>query len=384
MPSRRDLLAALGAGAVVGLAGCSAQDCTPAEPVGTDWPQPGGDPGNTAAAPDLSLPARVGERWRTPIVPDSDLLAFAGAVVAGDRIIGAGRVPETGLLTDYDLQDGSTGTRVTVPEQIATPPVSVSGFDAVTYATDDGSELRLFDGGSDSGRYAFGNSPATPRAAGTTLFGGDADGTFAYDVTSDEERWRREFGDEKEGGAVPFSPAVDDRWAYVTVTSSSDRGIYALNRLHGETEWSVEGPRASRAPVRVGPLLLVPTRHELLAFDAGTGERQWSLSTPADRRTFLPPAGTESGLVVSDGTALHRIDPATGDLGWSVDLGTAGRPIVVGDSAVVSGDDGVVAHELENGSERWRLDRTSLVAPLANGVLVRRGDELVACTACEN
>jgi len=384
MPSRRDLLSTIGAAAVVGLAGCASRDCTPAAPVGVDWPQPGGDPGNTASIPDGSLPARVGDRWRAPIVADADLRAFAGAVVDGDRIVGLARIAETGLYTEYDLADGSTGDRATVPERIASPPVSVSGFDAVTYATDSGSEIRLLDGGTESGRYALGAAPATPRAAGTTLFGGDASGAFAYEVTRDEERWRREFGDPEEGGAVSFSPAVDDRRVYVAVTSSSDRGIYALNRLHGEVDWAVTGPRASRAPVRTGSLLLVPTRNELLAFDAESGERRWSTPTPAERRTFRSPAGTEAGLVVSDGTTLHRLDPETGDLGWSVGYETVGRPIVVGDAVVASAGDAVVAHELADGSERWRLDNVSLVAPLGNGVVVRRQDELIACTACQN
>ncbi|WP_049981172.1 PQQ-binding-like beta-propeller repeat protein [Halolamina rubra] len=384
MPSRRDLLATIGAGAALGLAGCASRDCTPIEPAGTDWPQPGGDSGNTAAIPDGSLPARVGDRWRASIVPDADLLAFAGAVVDGERIVGLGRIAETGLYTEYDLADGSTGTRVTVPERIASPPVVVAGFTAVVAATDDGAELRLLSNGTESGRYALGAAPATPRAAGTTLFGGDADGAFAYEVTDGRERWRREFGDQQEGGAVSFSPAVDDRRAYVTVTSSSDRGIYALNRLHGETDWSVTGPRATRAPVRAGSLLLVPTRNELLAFDAETGERRWSTPTPADRRTFSSPAGTEAGLVVADGAAIHELDPETGELGWSVDFEGVGRPLVVGDAVLASNDGATRALELGDGSERWRIDDVSLVAPLGNGVLVRRGDELIACTACEN
>ncbi|SFP37085.1 PQQ-binding-like beta-propeller repeat protein [Halolamina sp. R1-12] len=384
MPSRRELLATIGAGAAVGFAGCTGSDCTPTEPAGIDWPQPGGDPGNTAAVPDGSVPGRVGDRWRTPIVPDADLLAFAGAVVDGDRIVGLARIAETGLYTEYDLGDGSTGTRVTVPERIASPPVAVAGSTAVVSATDDGAELRLLGNGTGAGRYALGDAPATPRAAGTTLFGGDADGAFAYEVTGGGERWRREFGDEVEGGAVSFSPAVDDRRAYVAVTSSSDRGIYALNRSHGEVNWSIAGPRATRAPVRTGSLLLVPTPYELLAFDAETGERQWSTPTPADRRTFRSPAGTGAGPVVADGAAIHRLDPETGDLGWSVDFDGVGRPAVVGDAVLASNGEATRALELGDGSERWRLDDVSLVAPLGNGVLVRREDELIACTACEN
>ena len=384
MPSRRDLLAALGTGAALGIAGCAGSDCTPVEPDGIEWPHPGGDPSNTAAVPDGAVATRVGERWRAPIVPDAELLAFAGAVVDGDRIVGAGRLPKTGLAIEHDLRDGSTGTRVTLPERIASPPVAVDGGTAVAYATDDGAELRLLDDGTETGRYALGDAPVTPRAAGTALFGGDATGAFAYDVTGNGERWRREFGDGHEGGAVSFPPAVDDRLVYVAVTSSSDRGIHALDRQAGDVEWAVDGPRATRAPVRTGSLLLVPVGNELLALDAETGERRWSTPTPADRRTFLPPAGAGERLAVSDASTVHGLDRGTGDLGWAVDFEGAGRPIVVGDTVVASVGSAVVALALDDGSERWRLDDVSLVAPLANGVLVRRGDELVACTVCEN
>lgn len=384
MPSRRDLLAAVGAGATFGLAGCAGRDCTPADPTTIDWPQPGGDPRNTAAAPDRSVPSRVGERWRVPIAPDNDLRAFAGAVVDDDHLVGAGRVSASGFYGEYDLRDGSMGTRITVPSTVAAPPVSVAGFTAVVCATNDGAELRLFNDGVETGRYSLAGSPATPRAAGTKLFGGDADGAFAYEVTGDEERWRHDFGNDAEGGAVPFSPAVDDDSVYVAVTSSSDRGIYALDRLDGEIEWEIEGPRPSRGLVRVGSLLLVPVQYELLAFDAATGERRWSTPTPADRQTFRTPAGTNAGLVVSDGAALHRLDPGTGEIAWSVDAEGGGRPIVVGDAVLSSTASGVVARELGDGSERWWIDDVSLVAPLRNGVILRREDELIACTACEN
>ncbi len=229
-----------------------------------------------------------------------------------------------------------------------------------------------------------GSGPPTPRAVEGTLFGGDASSAFAVDTASGEERWRRAFGDDREGGAVSFPPAVDDHATYVAVTSSSDRGIYALDRSTGDVEWSAAGPRAFRGPVRTGSILIVPVERELLAFDAASGERAWSTPTPADRRTFLPPAGADDRLVVSDGTSIHRLDQATGELGWRVDYETVGRPIVVGDAAVVDTESGVVAHELGDGSERWRLEDVSLLAPLGNGVLVRREDELVACTACEN
>jgi outer membrane protein assembly factor BamB len=383
MPSRRDLLATLGAGVVAGLAGCSGSDCSPVEPVGTDWPQPGGDPANTAAAPDHDVRSPVGERWRTQAGGGSEVLAFAGAAVDTDRIVALGRTTDVGFLTRFDTASGEQTDHVRVPRRIAAPPVVVDGYTAIVVRTDAGAALRLLEGGEVRQRHSLGDAPATPRAADGVLFGGDANGAFAYG-TEDGRRWRRDFGDEREGGAVSFSPAVDDGTAYVTVTSSSDRGIYALDRASGEVLWSVEGPRAFQSPVRVGSLLLVPAEYELLALDAATGERRWSTPTPADRRAFLTSAGRGQRLAVSDGWAVHGLDRETGELGWSVDFEGVGRPVVVGDTVVASDGTGVVALDLADGSERWRLDRVSLVAPLANGVLVRRDDELVACTTCEN
>ena len=385
MPSRRDVLATLGTGATLGLAGCSSEPCTAAEPQPIQWRQPGGDARNTAADADHTVPAEVAERWRASITDDSDLLAFAGGVVDTGETITVGRTSEGGFRGSIDLRNGDRGTWLPVPQTVATPPVSVSNFTAVAFETDEGSTLRLFNEGLEAGRYALGAPPPTPRAAGTTLFGGDADGAYAYEVTESEERWRHDFGDEEEGGAIPFGPAVDEERAYVTVTSSSDRGIYALDRLTGEIEWSVEGPRPFRDPVRVGSLLFVPVEYELLAFDAETGEPRWSTLTPADRKAFLPPAGTEDQLVVSDAWEIHALDPETGDLGWSVEEKGVGRPIVIGDTVLASGSgSGVVAYDLADGGERWRIKDGLLVAPLGNGVLVRQEGEMAAYTACEN
>lgn len=384
MPSRRDLLATVGAVTALGVAGCAGRDCTPADPAGIDWLQPGGDARNTAAAPAQSFPGRVGERWRTSISPDADLLAFAGAAITDGHVITAGRTRDGGFHNSVGLRDGDLGPWHPTPRKIAAPPVLTGDYTVLVHQTETGSELRVFDGGVEVGRYALGDTAATPRAAGTTLFGGDADGAYAYEVTEFEERWRHDFGDEQESGAVPFSPAVDDEAVYLTVTSSSDRGIYALDRQTGEIKWSVEGPRAFREPVRVGSLLLVPVKYELLAFDAETGEGRWSTPTPADRRAFLPPAGAAEGLVVSDGWELHRLDTETGALGWSVEFEGIDRPSVVGETVLVSNGSGTRALELGDGSERWRINDASLVAPLGNGVVVRRAGELIACTACEN
>jgi outer membrane protein assembly factor BamB len=382
MPSRRDVLATLGVGAAVGLTGC-ADDGSPAVADALQWPQPGGGPRNAAVAPDQNAPAAVAEGWRTSILPDGDLLAFAGGIADEGQVVAAGRTREGGFCNRFSLRGGDAERSRSVPMAVSAPPVSVSGGIALVYTSDGSAELSVL---GDGGRgYSFaGPTPPAPRAADEVLFAGDTGGAFAYDVAADDPSWHRAFGDDREGGNIPFTPAVDDEAVYVTVTSSTDRGVYALDRHGGEVLWSVEGPRAFRGMARVGSLLLVPVQYELLALDAATGERRWSLPTPADRRTFHAPAGTARRLAVSDGTALHLLDPDTGELGWHVEYEQVGRPVVVGHTAIASTGSGVVANDLADGSERWRVEEASLIAPLGNGVLAREDDELVAYTASEN
>lgn len=382
MPSRRDVLMTLGVGAAVGLAGC-ADDAPPAEPDALQWPQSGGGPRNAAVAPDHTVPAAVGERWRTPIVPDGDLLAFAGGVVDEGQVVAAGRIREGGFCNRFSLRDGDAERGRSIPRAIAAPPVSVGGGIALVYTSDGSAELHVLDD-EDRSHSFTGPIPPAPRAADGVLFAGDAGGAFAYDVAADDRRWHRAFGDDRESGEIPFTPAVDDEAVYVTVTNSADCGVYALDRQTGEVLWSVEGPRAVRGPARVGSLLLVPVQYELLALDAATGERRWSTPTPPDRRAFHAPVGTNRTLAVSDGIALHRMDPDTGELGWHVEYEQVGRPVVIGDTAIASTGSGVVAHDLADGSERWRVAESSLVAPLGNGVLVRAAGDLAAYTAAEN
>ena len=382
MPSRRDLLATIGAGATFGLAGCAGGDCTPAEPVGIEWSHLGGDARNAAAAPELPAPSRVAERWRTTLAPDGGLDAFAGVVADGDRLVALGRSGDAGFRSQFDVRTGDRTAHARLPATIAAPPVLVDGHTAVVFQTADGASLRVLDGAEETDRHSLANRPTTPRAADGVLFGGDSAGAYAYAV-GDGERWRQPFGDPDAAPAVPYPPAVDDEHVYVTVTSESDRGVYALDRASGEIRWSAPGLRAFRAPARSGSLLLVPAKSELVALDAATGEEQWTTPTADDHPAFPPPAGLGERLALSDGGTVHGIDRDTGEKRWSTDLGSPDRPIVVGDSVIVAAD-GVVALDIADGSERWRLDDVSLAAPLGNGVLVTRRDDLIACTACEN
>ncbi|QKY20878.1 PQQ-like beta-propeller repeat protein [Halolamina sp. CBA1230] len=385
MPSRRDLLAALGTGAALGFAGCAGGDCTPVEPDGIEWPHPGGGAANASALPDLTVPSRVAERWETTLAPEDGLDAFAGVVAGGDRLVALGRSGDAGFWSQFDVRSGERTAHERLPPTIAAPPVLADGHTVAVFQTSDGAHLRVLDSGDEVDHYSLANRPTMPRAADDVLFGGDADGAYAY-APGEGERWRQPFGDPEEAPAIPYPPAVDDERVYVPVVSSGDRGVYALDRANGEILWSVPDLRAFRAPARIGSLLFVPAKSELVALDAASGERQWTTPTLDDRPTFPPPAGVGEQLVLSDGSTIHGLGAETGEKTWSVDFESAGRPVVGGDTAVVSAGDtlGVVALALDDGSERWRLDDVSLAAPLGNGVLVKRRDDLIACPACEN
>lgn len=112
-------------------------------------------------------------------------------------------------------------------------------------------------------------------------------------------------------------------------------------------------------------VLATTTTRELVAYD-DRGARLWAASFP-DVVVAAPAAAPDGDLVAAsvDGT-LRRLDLATGEERWAVDLRTDVDAVPsVADGRVVLVDRGgaVLARELADGSEAWRAD-----VPLAERV----------------
>lgn len=123
-------------------------------------------------------------------------------------------------------------------------------------------------------------------------------------------------------------PAVGER---VTVVSSIDRWLYALDSRTGQLYWR----HRSRGPFAAGPVI-------------------------ADGLVLVPTQGAEGRLTA--------VDLFTGKRRWEVEVGDVASPLTVREGVVYGATQtgGVFAHSLSDGTQRWRTGG----APTASGPLL--------------
>lgn len=343
--SRRRLLAALGTGATVSLAGCSAMNRRTT--VSGSWQTRGYGPARTGAPADVSGPEPpLKRRWKADFVGDWNQ---SSPVVAGDTVyLGSmtggmsGREAETYL----NAFDASTGEgRWTRSIEQHTPKHNSSYADSLT-ASDDGLFIQTFRGlraldfdGTE--RWKFENTgprfladtchPAITDGVvytgtyGSTRVRDDDDeysgseGLFALDASDGSLLW--EYRPDEYATDLTFSPTVADGTVYLCFLG---RGIVALDTADGEVQWTRAVPVDTPATVRNGTAYVATQvfherddayEYRLYALDAETGETVW------DR----PVGGAWSSRGIShDGSALYlssdryllSLDAETGEVRW--------------------------------------------------------------------
>lgn len=128
---------------------------------------------------------------------------------------------------------------------------------------------------------------------------------------------------------------------------------------HPGERWHAEaGIPVRKTPTVADGRLFVGGLDEMLALDAATGERVWSV--PLERRSRF----NEAAAAVRDGTVyvpfsetLYAFDASDGTERWSRTLADEQRPPTVVDDTVyaLAGDGGTLhALDREDGTERWR------------------------------
>ena len=150
------------------------------------------------------------------------------------------------------------------------------------------------------------------------------------------------------------TPAVTEDSVYFT---AFDGMVYALNRDDGTERWRVDiGSSVKSGPTLAEDLLLVGTKAgELHALDPEHGDEQWQATAPdvvnhraaVTRSTVI--VGNDSGIVaidLEDGTELWRFE--TND--------KAGRDPVIYDGTVyvTCKDEHLYAVDLGDGTQKWR------------------------------
>lgn len=385
-PTRRSFLAALGTGAAVGSAGCTAFGDGPTRsdyPEGirfdVGWPTARHDDANTAAVPDGDGPTDGTVEWRTDFAvgPSVRSLVADGHLLVADDVL---RV--------LDVEGGAVQWNAPLPEGVspavldgtAYAPVATDGDPAlVQYALDDGTE---------NGRIALPAGPTTPPAFSndrkTAFVAVDGGEVCAVDLSSGAVEWTREVPGEVR---VPLAVNLG-----VVVAATTTGEVHCLTTT-GERFWwrnvhaRMEGPPVlGDRRVYVGGL-----ERPLRALDRQNGSLVWEADdhvTPFDEAVAF-----DGRRLFTGGGSVQAVDAATGEVAWSwqPDGGSVRcSPAVVGETLVVSGqarsghesaDLGLITGldptggGLLSGPERWRVELGSYaghaVAAGAGRVFVR-------------
>jgi outer membrane protein assembly factor BamB len=205
--------------------------------------------------------------------------------------------------------------------------------------------LRLTEGGSTDQSSPSGTT--TPRLGRRTPEGGAS----LPDVS---DSWSQYGSDARNTGFVPGSAGptggVSEGFRWVTGRATASSPVVADGRVYFTTNGT----------------------SELIALDAVTGERGWSVAV--DGLFEYAPAYAEGTLFVGTmGGTVYGIDAETGEFSWEQEIadGTFGPPVVRGDVLYLCDfSGGVYALSTNDGSTRWE---TSVDGVVLGGAAVADG-----------
>jgi outer membrane protein assembly factor BamB len=243
-----------------------------------------------------------------------------------------------------------------------------------------------------SGVKSFGAIVGSPVVVDNTVYVGTSDGNlYAIDAVYGEKKWQF-----NTGGKIWTSPVVFNGVVYV---SNYQKKLFALSGTDGSQIWSIEltANIASSPAVSTDSIFVGTFDNHLYAIDRATGKERWNFnggnwfwSTPvykgdivyagcldhkiyainvetgkevwrfaADGPIASTPTLTDKYLVIaSERGAIYVLDPVSGSLVRSVDLGfPVMAPLLVdGDVVYVhAGSLCVYAVNLETGQKIWEF-----------------------------
>ena len=197
-----------------------------------------------------------------------------------------------------------------------------------------------------------GAGASSPTVADGRVYVTTAEGAVALSLRDGTERWRHETAPATTDPTVGYDdelapPVVADGRVYLAAVD----GLVALHADDGTVAWRATDAAATGVPTAHGDGLLVPTADGLAELAAGDGSRRWIADVEATR-----PAVADGTVVAGDGETV-ALDAASGDRLWSASVRAEFHPVVA-DGAVFLGTDGrLVGLGLDDGRERWAIDR---------------------------
>ncbi|WEL27543.1 outer membrane protein assembly factor BamB family protein [Haloferax volcanii] len=345
-PTRRRLLASLGATAAIGATGClgtrsehnptngECPEYDPVEPATTDWRGVLGPATNTGAVAAEAVPeGDLAIDWTVPV---ETYVGHHVPVVADDTV----------YVHDMDDElsavDAETGERMwTRPLTDPEPAPAVGGgtlvvvTNAATHAFDAATGDRRWkrediDGG------IFG---ASPIVAGDTVYVQSGVATHAVARSTGETRWRAATGFPSDS-----TPAVDGDTVYA---AGDDTYVRALDTADGTERWRAKTSARIDCNVSVveGTVLVGTGAGTVLGFDAETGEERWRYRLEP-RRAGGERRPRQPETIATDGSRVY-----------------------------VAADDRLVTLALADGTRCW--DNRSYAGSYASGIAVGAGKVFV-------
>jgi outer membrane protein assembly factor BamB len=193
-----------------------------------------------------------------------------------------------------------------------------------------------------------------PTVADGTVYLATGAGAVALSLRDGTERWRATdlapaTGPRVGDGTTLAAPVVGDGVVYL----ATEAGAVALHADDGSTAWRNTDAAATGVPTVDGDTVFVPTADGLVGLDADDGRRLWT----ADVNATLP--AVADGTVVVAGESTVAMDATTGVRRWSAPARSEFHPVVADGTVYLGTYEGVVALALDDGSERWQVDRGS-------------------------
>jgi len=214
----------------------------------------------------------------------------------------------------------------------------------------------------------------------------------AFDVDSGETKWTKALGGvgafhERGGGRVYAVGTVRD-------DDQTTATLYALDADSGSVEWVKTAERFESVPTFVDGTVYVVRDRALVAYDAATGEEQWTFDEPEGIRAANMTSSlvyTDKAVFVGEGGSgdVYAIDRSDGSELWSRVPGEfTGVPVATDGNRVyvwVEGGGGMAALDAEEGTVQWTftLGGQSYWYPgrLHNGTMYVWGEALYAIDA---
>ncbi len=377
MPSttRRDLLAALGAG--VALSGCLSVG-SPSNELGAvdgNWPMDGRDAGHTRRVD--AGPSEPETVWRTefddvravgtPSLFDGDLYVPVDAVgeTARSRYRLYALSPRDGELRwQVPLRVDPNGAPAVSPERVVVAAKrSTERGRVVCFHPRYGEEEWLYD--------VDARLTAAPTVADGVVYVADWRGrVHALGALEGDVRWSRRIDAGEGGRTFANAVAVRDGTLYLG-SQSGNTGVVALDADDGAERWRVSTGAVTEWPVVSGELVVVRSHGTVIALGTD-GERRWTVTVPEPDPQAM--AVGDGRVFVPAGDRLYAID-RSGEEAWrhEADDGGVGTPTVAGDAVVFpDGDGGLTARAVADGSERWTVSADADGEPIVTAAALFR------------